>query len=159
MSDHPHRPDPETVSDRAERLQRRRSRLLLVSGVAFVSWIGSFSAGRFVRPEHLRLVDMVQLAAFAAWAVALLTLLATGGQLARDPAVRRIIDDELTRAHRRGAFVLGYWALLGATAGFYAVALFKPVAAAEALPILLALGVATPALNFALLERRAARDG
>ena len=149
----------EATSARAERFQRRRTRLVMVSGLAFVSWMSTYSAGRLVSPEHTGLANLVQLVAFVVWAVSLLVVLSTGGGLLRDPAVRKIVEDELTQANRRSAFVFGYWALLVAAAGFYAGALFVPVPAIEALLVLLAVGVAAPALRFALLERWAERDG
>jgi uncharacterized membrane protein len=93
-----------------------------------------------------------------AWGAGLLTLLVTGGLTRRDQRVREILEDELTKAHRRNALMSGFWVMLIAVAVIYAVSLFTPIAFNQVAPILLVAAVAVPALRFALLERRASRD-
>lgn len=72
--------------------------------------------------------------------------------------VRRLLDDELTRAYRASAMTWACWVLLVGVAGVYLVGLWKADAAVIALPMILWLGAATVALRFAQLHRRAERE-
>jgi len=149
-----------------ERLIKRRRRILVVFAFAFLAW----QAGHVATATKItgtltdgtaRMVDVVSVAGFLVWAMALVTLLSTGGRWGRRArgAVRDALEDELTQANRRTAFQSGYWALLFCSAALYALSLFKPFEAAAAMPILIAVGVTAPILRFVALDRRGDTHG
>jgi hypothetical protein len=148
-----------TTAELAERGQRRRTRILWAQAAFFIIWQGAFFHGRGDLTAPLRTVDHVRLSAFAVWAAALLVLLASGGGLLRGKAVRAIMEDEVTKAHRAEAFLWGYWAMAVASLVLYVLSQFATVATIEAVHIILSLGVVIPALRFVILERRSQRHG
>src|SRR5215213_5657223 len=94
--------------ERAERLGRRRSRIFAVQAIIFISWQGLF----FYRDAEapMRTVDTIKISAWVVWALLLLMLLATGGNLLRGRNVRALLNDEFTRRNRAQAYVAGFWA-------------------------------------------------
>src|SRR4051794_38162838 len=93
----------------AERLSRRRARIATASGTLFMlSLAGSFHENAPTRP------GAVELAAWTIWALLLLAFLAWGSGLIRRRSVRRLVEDEVTRAHRRDALVTGFWGAIAA---------------------------------------------
>lgn len=142
------------MPDRIEKLQVRRRRLLKVAGFAFLAWtVTTVASATDMAPGAPRAVDIVRVIGFLVWASALVAVLAFGRLAERDPEVRAALDDELTRHNRQRAFVAGYWATLAGVASLFALSLFVPMAASEALQILLALAVFAPILRFTVLER------
>jgi hypothetical protein len=157
-------PTLKSPAEVAERLQRRRTRVLWVQVLLFLFWQTSYWTQRHGQPatvsfEDLRSVDQVKISAFVVWAAALLVLLSVGGGLFRGRQVRALLNDEVTLAHRRMAFHSGYWAVMVACFALYVTSLFEPVALMDAVHVLLTVGVAVPALRFAMLERRSERHG
>jgi hypothetical protein len=148
-----------TPSQIAERIQKRRNRIMWAQGIFFVLWQGAFFTNRMDLKGPLRAVDQVKLSAFVVWAAAMLVLLATGGGLLRGKAVRDILDDEVTRAHRLAAFAWGYWAMAGSSLALYLLSQYVKVTPIEAVHIILSLGVVAPLLRFVILERRSERNG
>lgn len=138
--------------EKAEKLGRRRSRVMLVQALLFVSWQGLFFSGHAEEP--VRTVTEVKISAWMVWAILLLVLLATGGGLIRGRKVRALLDDELTRAHRTRAYVYGFWVAMGSALGLYAIGLVEPMSAREAIHIILSAGIGTGLLLFSLLDRR-----
>lgn len=138
--------------EKADRLGRRRSRVMAVQAVLFVSWQGLFFSGGAEDP--VRTVSEVRISAWMIWAVLLLVLLATGGGLVRGRKYRALLDDELTRSHRTRAYVGGFWASMAAALGLYAVSLFEAVTAREAIHIILSAGIGTGLILFSVLDRR-----
>ncbi|HRD27478.1 MAG TPA: hypothetical protein PLO65_04170 [Caulobacter sp.] len=152
------KPEP-SLSERVERAQRRRTRLIWVQGLFFLVWQGTFLNGLWTLEAPLRTVDQVKLSGFVVWGAALLLLLSTGGGWFRNRALRAILEDESTRAHRRTALVTGFWVVMILALGLYVLSLFVPMTALEAVHALLTAGVVTPAIVFVALERRAERHG
>jgi magnesium-transporting ATPase (P-type) len=152
MPSNPQRPSAERI----EFLQRRRTRLAFVQGAFFLIWQANFFN---MNEDSGRLVDHVKLSAYIFWCVILLAFIGTGGGWIQPRAVRVILNDESTIAHRRQAMAWGYWAAMGAALGCYVVSLFEPMSAREAIHTVLSLGIVTAILNFAFLERRAQREG
>jgi hypothetical protein len=152
--------DNDEVAAEAERLQRRRTRMMQASGLLFVIWMAATVAhSTSIAPGTMRLVDILRNVSMLAWGAVLLRILATGGMLPRTGKVREILEDELTLAHRRNALMSGFWVLVAAVTVIYAISLFVPIAFNEVAPVLLIAAVAVPTLRFALLERRASKDG
>jgi hypothetical protein len=141
--------------EKAEKLGRRRARVMMVQAIFFLSWQGLFISGGVEDPG--RLVNQVKISAWMVWAVALLVLLATGGGLIRGRKVRALLEDELTRSHRTRAYVYGFWAAMGSAIGLYAVSLFEPVSARETIHIVLSAGIGAALIVFATLDRLSRR--
>lgn len=72
--------------------------------------------------------------------------------------IKRLLDDELTRAYRASAITCAFWVLLVGVAGAYLLGLWNADAAVIALPMILWVAAATAALRFAQLHRRAERE-
>jgi hypothetical protein len=143
--------------ERAERLSRRRARIIAVQAIIFLTWQGLF----FTRPveEPMRTVDTVKLSAWFVWVLLLLVLLATGGNWLRGRKVRALLNDEFTRQNRTFAYVMGFWTAVGTCMGLYVVEMFEPVSGREAVHIVLSMAIAAALLNFAMRERRSVREG
>jgi hypothetical protein len=138
----------------AERLNRRRARFATASGTIFMlSLAGSFHENATSRP------GAVELTAWTIWALVLIAFLAWGSGLIRRRSVRELVDDEVTRAHRRDALVAGFWGAVAGTILIYLATLYQPVTAREALRGVVTLAVALALLRFGGLERRAMQTG
>jgi hypothetical protein len=147
-----------TPAQIAERLQRRRTRVILVEAILFIGMQANF----LLSPHHdigepWRRVDMVRIPATLVWTAALLLLVGTGGAWFRSREIRSLLDDESTIEHRRRALSFGFWAAMLATMMVYALALVQPLQLIEALHIILSFGIGASLIRFAVLERRAAR--
>jgi hypothetical protein len=146
---------PSSISEKAERLNRRRARALPVLGIIFLAQQASFLS----MPEHsARPVDHVKIGAWLVLSIVLLAGLATGGAWFRPREVRDLLNDESTRAHRQIAYSYGFWAAMGTAIGLYVVDMFEAVTGRDAVHIIVTVAVATALLNFGMLERRALRD-
>ena len=150
----------------AERLIRRRRRLLILVTVAFVILqvgylTGSARLVEAIPNGNARTVDILSVIGSIAWSLLLVRLLATGGRLARNASddVRAILDDELTLANRRAAFQAGYITLLLGTCAFYVFFLFRASDAVAAMPALIAFGAIVPVMWFLVLDRRGKASG
>jgi cation transport ATPase len=140
----------------AERLGRRRARVVPVFALVFMSGQAMYLGNA---AEPLRAVDTVRIVAWLIWALALLLLLATGGGLFRSRAVRQLMEDETTKEHRRRGIAMGFWATMLSGVVLYLLAVFEDVTAREAIHIMLSFGIGTALVSFAYHERRAMRDG
>ncbi|MET3664484.1 hypothetical protein [Caulobacter sp. 1776] len=142
--------------EKAERLSKRRARVFAVLAVMFLGLQTIYlSNGALVEASR---INHLKIGAWAVNALALLVLLATGGNLLRGRDVRGLLNDESTQAHRRLALVWGFWAMMAIAFGLYIVSLFDPVTTREVLHAVITFGVAVPMLVFSYLERRAYRD-
>ena len=141
----------------AERAQRRRNRMLWLAPMLFFIWQGAFFSSYGSPHTPMRTVEIVSLGSHLFLGVVLLFLLATGGGWRYGKAVRALLDDEATRAHRAQAYAAGFWALTLCALGLYVAAPFVRMKLGEAAHILLSVAVAVPAMRFVMLERRAER--
>lgn len=130
----------------AERVARRRARLFPLLGIALIVANALFSdnGGIFAR--------FAWLALFAGG----LVLVLTGGPRSR--ALRGLIDDETTRAHRSTALWIGYVAAVACTGGLYITTAYEVIDVRQALQIVLATAIAAPLISFGAQERRALGD-
>lgn len=137
-------------AEAADRLSRKRVRVLTAVMVMFAASQANLSV---VPPQ--RTVEMVGLIAWLLIATALLIVLQTGGMLLRSPELRRLANDEVTRANRAEAMESGFIAAIATAVGMSIVAAITatPVMIALRLVILIGLFVAT--FRFVQLEKRA----
>jgi hypothetical protein len=138
--------------ERAERIGRTRARLFALQAVVFIAWQALFFLGR--DEGSVETAGLVKVSAWLIWAVLLLALIATGGGLLRGAAVRRLLNDELTRAHRARSHAAGFWAGATASVVLYLLAQIGAVNGREAIHIILSAAIGAALLTFALLERR-----
>ena len=140
----------------ADRLNRSRPGMLIVMVLFFLLQ----QAAYFSQPPTVtRVVDYVRLSGWIALATVLLAFLMSGGFWFKSAAVRALMEDEVTRAHRARALETGFGATMIAAICLYVVSLFEPVTGREAIHILLSIGLGFAVLHFAALERRALKDG
>lgn len=141
----------------ADRLSRRRARMLPILAVVFISQQASFFVARI--EDEARTVDQVKIAAWLVLSNVLLALLASRGFWFRSRAVRGLIDDEVTRANRASALGIGFLAGMAGAIATYALTMVETVTAREAVHIVMTTGIGAALLRFGFLERRAHRDG
>ncbi|HEV2532953.1 hypothetical protein [Phenylobacterium sp.] len=153
-------PEPEHPSaERIEHLQRRRTRLMFVQGLFFLLWQVNYFA---TSPSELNVgnsANHVKVAAYLVWALVLLAFLATGGGWWAPRRVREILNDEVTRDHRRRGLEAGFWGAMAATVICYAINLFEPLSTRVVIHAVLSAGVTVALLVFGMLERRAQAYG
>lgn len=141
----------------ADRLSRRRARMLPVLAVIFITQQSSFFISRF--EDGTRTVDRVGISAWLILSIVLLLALTTNGFWLKPRAVRALLDDEVTRANRAVALRVGFIAAMLAGIVLYVVTFFEPVNAREAIHVVMTVGLAAALLRFGAAERRAHRDG
>lgn len=146
----------EGLVDRAERLAKRRARIFAVLAVFFVGLQAVYISNGALRGDTA--LGHFKMGAWAVNAFALLVLLATGGNLLQGRAVRNLLNDETSRAHRRIAISWGFWAMIVTGFGLYFLSQVEEVTTREALHMVITFGTAVPLLVFSYLERRAYRD-
>lgn len=136
----------------ADRLSRRRARLLPLLGILFI-------AGQPLYFANQRGAAQAATIAWLAWALALLAALAFMGGRMHGAAVRALVEDEVARANRLRAYATAFWAAAFATVTLYAYSLIDTVKGREALHLVLTVAVAAALIRFGTLERRALADG
>jgi len=94
----------------ADRLARKRARIVFVLAMIFITQQASYVAARI--EDGSRAVDQVKIGAWLVLSIVLLLMLATGGAWLRPKNVRALMEDEVTRANRAEAFRLGFLATM-----------------------------------------------
>ena len=145
----------QTNSQIAERLSSKRARILPVLAVIFIAQQASYFSGTH---DPVRTVAQVKIAAWLVLSAVLLAILGTGGAWFRSKEVRELVNDEATREHRRTGLVAGFWAASIAAIALYAIDMFDPMSARQAVHLILTASIATALVVFGRLERRAHRD-
>lgn len=140
----------------ADRLSRRRARMLPVLAMIFITQQAAFFSNAV---ESVRNVDRVKISAWVVLSLVMLLALWSGGFWFRRKAVRDLLDDEVTRAHRADAMSLGFVCAMLAGVATYILSMFEPLHAREALHLVVSIGIASAMLRFGFLERRAHRVG
>jgi hypothetical protein len=145
-----------SISQQADRLSRRRARMLPVLALFLViQQVAYFNS----RHEPLRTVDHFRIAAWLMLSAVMLLALYTGGFWFRPRAVRQILNDETSRAHQLQAISLGFLFSMGAGIALYFVSLFEPLGGRDTVHIMMTFGIAAALIRWGALERRALRDG
>ena len=133
--------------------QRRRRTIM---AAALMLAIFSFALINAVLPHEgaLRAVDIVRLSGFIALTLVLALRSTTNFTLLRrNPE----LDDELSRANRAAAAVLGFWVLLLATIAAFVGSLIVSITLREAAPLILGAGAVAAGMRFAFLEAKGER--
>ena len=141
-------------AEKADRLSRRRARMLPILALFFITQQASFfiegSGG-----SAERAVDHVKLGAWLVLSLVLLAALWTGGFWLQKREVRDLMDDEVTRAHRAAALSIGFLVAMLTAIALYVVDMFEPMSSRMATHLIVTFGIAAALIRFGLLERRA----
>ena len=143
---------PTTTADieTADRLSRRRARMLPALAVIFIAQQASY----FSQPDGARMVDHIKIGAWVILSIVLLLALATGGFWLKPKRIRALMDDDLTRANRASALGFGFLVTMAGGLVLYVLALYEPLTGREAIHLLTTLGIVSALLRFGYLERR-----
>ena len=144
-----------TDQEIADRIARRRARMLPVLGIYFLAGQAVF----FREAASSEPIAHFKLSAWLVWAVVLLLALAFAGGQFRGARIRALVEDEVARANRLRGYAAGFWGGALAAIAMYVVAMFEPVSGREAIHIILTAAVAVALIRFGTLERRALQDG
>jgi len=137
-------------AEAADRLSRRRVRVLTAVMVLF-----SVQQVQVSVTPPTRLVEMVSLFAWLALATVLLLILRTGGMPLRDPALRRLANDEVTAANRSEAMEWGFAGAVSTAIALSVVAAFTETPVLIALRLVILIGLFPAIYRFVQLEKRA----
>ncbi|HEY0012311.1 MAG TPA: hypothetical protein VGB79_05605 [Allosphingosinicella sp.] len=148
-----------TTSDieTADRLSRRRARMLPVLAIIFLTQQATYFVSRV--EDGTRSVDHVKIAAWLVLTIVMLLMLTTGGFWFKSRNVRALMDDEVTVANRTAGMRIGFLAAMLGAIALYFVTFFEPVSGREAIHMITTIGIGAALLRFGFLERRAHRDG
>ena len=147
--------DHQSLADRADRLSRRRARMMAPMAVIFLAQQAAF----FSKPLDHRAVSLVRLGGWTMLALVILAGLVTGGFWRRPKAVRELLEDEVTRAHRGDALSLAFVLAMMTGIALFVLQVFIPVETRVAIHLILSVGFGTALLRFGFLERRAHKHG
>jgi ABC-type Fe3+ transport system permease subunit len=143
----------QTISEQADRLSRRRARMLPVLAVFYLGQQLTY----FSSPPGDRLVDHFKIGAWAVMSVVLLTALVTGGFWLRKPEVRAMLNDELSRSHRADALGTGFVLAMLAGIILYLVGTAVRMTDRDVIHVIVSAGIGAALIRFGMLERRAHR--
>jgi hypothetical protein len=139
----------------ADRISRRRARMLPLLGIYFL-------AGQTIFLRHAAEPERIasfKISAWLVWALVLLLALAFAGGQFRGARIRALVEDEVSRANRARGYAAGFWGGCIAAIALYVLTMFEPVTGREAIHIILTATVASALIRFGTLERRALKDG
>ncbi|RZF58636.1 hypothetical protein EWE75_24320 [Sphingomonas populi] len=146
----------DSASSIADRVNDRRARVLPVMVVIYVAQQLSYFLGTGAGTGDAP-IQNIQLVSWLALSTTILLLLTTGGAWFYPRKVRRLANDEATRAHRDAALCLGFIASMIVCMVVYFVSMSRAVPGREAVHLVMSVGIAVALVKFAILERRAAR--
>ena len=139
-----------TITEQADRLGRRRARVFPILGLFIVIQ----QAAYFEHGNGQRLVDHVQIGAWAAMSAVVLVVLRTGGFWFRSAELRALLNDEGTRANRAAAFGTGFVFAMVTGIVLYVIQGAWPFSSGEAIHLIVTVGLLTALMRFSILERR-----
>jgi len=145
------------ISDEVERLSKRRRIILMLFAGSFLIWqIPMMDTVEAMKQAGaFRAVDIVKIAGFGLWIVALMALFLFFGRRASNPEVRAALEDELTRANRAKAFSFGYWLMLFVAGLVYVLTLLPvlEITNTDVAHVMIMAAVLGPIFRFLKLER------
>jgi hypothetical protein len=139
----------------AERISRRRARMLTLLGVYFLAGQYFF----FRQAAASEPTAHFKISAWLVWALVLLLALAFAGGQFRGARIRALVEDEVSRANRLRGYAAGFWGGAVAAIALYVVTMFEPLTGREAIHLILTATVASALIRFGTLERRALSYG
>lgn len=140
--------------DREQRARYGQMLTLSLSSAVF-ALISVLRGGDIIAGES-ELSAIMVVAAFAIMALTLPAMVMNWDGGAR--AMKRFLEDELTREFRARAMITGFWVLMPGVIGVWLAGLWLPEQAIVFMPLVLWAGAASACLRFALLHRAADRD-
>lgn len=147
--------EPNSTVEQADRLSRRRARMMPVLAMIFIAQQASFFAAEAEKASDVvRTVGHVKFGAWLVFSLVLLAALYTGGFWLRPRAVRALMEDEVTRDHRAKALSLGFLVAILTGIALYLVDMIEPMTSRVAIHLIVTLGIAAALIRFGLLERR-----
>ena len=139
-----------TISEQAERLARRRARLLPVLTIFYLAQQVTF----FASPPGDRMVDHFKIGAWAVMSAVLLAALLTGGFWLRKPELRAMLNDELSRAHRADALAIGFVLAMLTGIVLYVLGTAIPFTDRTVIHLIVSVGIGAALIRYGMLERR-----
>ncbi|MBB3860141.1 hypothetical protein GGQ88_001402 [Novosphingobium hassiacum] len=137
-------------AEAADRLSLRRVRALQVVMILFAA-----QAGRPQVDMPDRAVEYVGHFAWLVMALVLFMVLRTGGFWLRNPELRALANDEVTRAHRAEAMEWGFTAAILVAIGGCVVASLTAMPSVFAFKLVILIGLFVAVFRFVKLERAA----
>lgn len=139
----------------ADQMSRKRA----IIAAAAAAWFLAVQV--IARPFFVGRADTAQHAKLDWWAinaVLLLLCLATGGGILNRPALRALVNDEVSRMHYKTAVITGYWVAMVVAMAAYFLASAWSLTAREAVYLTVTPSIGIALLVFSYLEYRAHRD-
>jgi len=143
------------IVETADRLSRRRARMMMPMALIFLTQQAAF----FSKPLDHRAVSFVRLGGWTMLALVILAGLATSGFWFKPRAVRELMDDEITRAHRADALSLAFVLAMLTGIGLFVLQVFVPLETQVVIHLILSVGFGAALIRFGVLERRAHKLG
>ena len=134
----------------ADRYSRTRVRIMVAGALVFLAHV---ALRPWIGVGHLWRMDL-----WAANAVLLLLVLATGGGLLNRREVRFLVNDEVSRNHYRTALVAGFWVAMTMGIGMYIFSVFEGLPGRDTAYVIVSASIIAALLTFSYLEHRAHRD-
>ena len=143
-------------NEEVENQSLRRRIVLMVMASAFLVWqiplmdFFSQSTG-----DYSGISKLVAMAGFVTWATLLVLVLVKGRRAVFqvNPAVTAALEDELVRANRSKAFIIGYGVTVGISAVIFTLSMFRSITGSDAAHIIFVTAVVAPIYAFVVLER------
>ncbi len=143
--------DPISAADLADKYSRKRARMMPILAFFFLTQ----QAAYFSNQPGQRLVDHFRVGAWLVLATVILLALVTGGAWLRPRTVRALMEDDITRANRASAIMLGFILAMVIAIAAYVALDFWALSARQVLHLVVSVGLASALIRFAILERRA----
>ena len=142
-----------SISERADRLSRRRARILPALAIIYIIQQASYITMR--SGTALRAVDQVKISAWLVLSAVLLAAIATNGFWFHPREVRSMLDDEVTRTNRADAMRFGFIFAMLTCIVIYFSTMFQTVDGRDAVHIVMSDGLGAALIRWGWLERRA----
>lgn len=138
-----------------EKASKWRRMGVMVSASAFLVWqVPLMDASERLVAEANVIATIVSAVGFIVWILVLLWLIGPRRPpFTNDARLRDALNDELTQANRKRAFLIGYVAMMLCAGALLVVSLLVPVKGIEAAHLILVVGVVAPLYSFVSLER------
>lgn len=144
----------EELLRKAHALYTTRRVMLLLNAAAYVAWMLGLAMNTGTAEGARNPVwGLLQTVGPVLWGISIAGVLWTVSQTWRRRDLTVLIDDERTRTQTARAFQIGYFVLLFPPAIIYTASYYTHIDVRLVMPLLMAAGVATPSLAYALFFR------